>query len=359
MTDTTLQQRDLFAPEARPTNITRRAPAGILTAEQVLMLRNALQGRAINVCFGGGVDSTAMLVALWAAGIRPELVTFADTGAEKPETIAHVERMSAVLEAWGFPRVDVVRKTTAPTTAYNDLEGNCLDNETLPSLAFGMKSCSIKWKQGPQDQFLKGVKSGPNKRAAHPLWIATQARGERILKLIGYDAGKADLRRSKNLKATDGEFDYLYPLQLLGWTRAECVKAIVAALGPELVPVKSACFFCPASKQWELYWLAGHHPELFERALKIERTALTGRHSRFDEVEFGDTWENLVQNADRFPSSNTTVGLGRSFAWNQWARVHGVVDGEGRVIRDRLEYFREQAALQQGDDNALDRRACA
>ncbi|MBB3965818.1 hypothetical protein [Rhizobium metallidurans] len=65
----------------------------------------------------------------------------------------------------------------------------------------------------------------------------------------------------------------------------------------------------------------------------LERNALTGRHSRFDEIEFGASWEELVRNADRFPSSNKTVGLGRSFAWNQWAQVNGVVDDDFRVRR--------------------------
>ena len=49
-----------------------------------------------------------------------------------------------------------------PSTSYADLYGNCLANKTLPSLAFRMKSCSIKWKHVPHDQFLKGAKSGPN-----------------------------------------------------------------------------------------------------------------------------------------------------------------------------------------------------
>lgn len=83
-----------------------------------------------------------------------------------------------------------------------------------------------------------------------------------------------------------------------------------------MVPIKSACFFCPASKMWELYWLAGHHPDLLERALVLERNALTGKHSRFDTIEFGTSWEDMVRNADRFPSTNTTVGLGRSFSWS-------------------------------------------
>ena len=98
-----------------------------------------------------------------------------------------------------------------------------------------------------------------------------------------------------------------------------------------MVPIKSACFFCPASKNWELYWLAGLHPDLLDRALVLERNALTGRHSRFSEVEFGASWDDLVRTADRFPSTSTTVGLGRSFAWNQWARVNDVVDAAFRV----------------------------
>jgi hypothetical protein len=325
---------------------------------QIAKLRKALAGRKFVVCFGGGVDSTAMLVALHDAGLVPAIVSFADTGGEKPETYAHVKAMSTLIESWGFPPVSVVRHKTLESTSYSDLAGNCLDNETLPSLAFGMKSCSIKWKQAPQDNFLKGVKSGPNACAPHSLWVETQAAGERIVKLIGYDAGKADLRRSKNLKGSDADFDYIYPLQLLGWTRAECVKAIVESLGPEWVPVKSACYFCPASQKWELYWLAGNHPELFENALAIERNALTGRHSRFDAIEFGDSWENLVKNADRFPSSNTTVGLGRKFAWNQWAVVNDVVDGSFKVRLDRLEEFKAKAEALKGQDNALDGRSC-
>src|SRR6202008_4947970 len=115
-----------------------------------------------------------------------------------------------------------------------------------------------------------------------------------------------------------------------------------------------------ASKPWELYWLAAFHPDLMDRALALERRALTGRHSRFDEVEFGASWESLVAGADRFPSSSTTVGLGRSFAWNQWARINGVVDEHYRVHRGReyADRFATMAARQGDDGNAMDARSC-
>ena len=333
--------------------------ASLLTAPERETLRQALGGRLLVACFGGGVDSTAMLVALRAAGLTVNLSTFADTGGEKPETLVHVDAMSRVLESWGWSPVTVVRKIPLPSTGYTSLETNCLSNETMPSIAFGMKSCSIKWKQGPQDGLLKGVRSGPNAHPPHPLWLEAKAKGERILKLIGYDCGRADLRRSGSLSAGGGEFDYAYPLQLLGWERKDCIRAIAATLGPSFVPVKSSCFFCSASKVWELYWLAAVHPDLMERALVMERRALTGRHSRFNEVEFGDSWEALVKNADRFPSSKTTVGLGRSFAWNQWAHANGVVDENFRVrtgSEDR-ERFLAMADKLRDAGNALDARA--
>jgi hypothetical protein len=332
-----------------------------LTEHQIQILRAVLAGRLIAVSFGAGVDSTAMLVALRQAGIRPDLITFADTGGEKPETIAHVGRMNEILETWGWPLITVCKKVTMASTGYADLYGNCMANETLPSLAFGMKSCSIKWKQDPQDYFIKGAKRGPNRCLPHPVWLESQRTSTRIVKLIGYDCGKADMRRSKDLASADRDFDFFYPLQAIGWSRPDCVGSIVDHLGLDMLPIKSACFFCPASKQWELFWLAARHPDLLERALVLERRALTGRHSRFDEVEFGASWDDLVRNADSFPSSSTTVGLGRSFAWNQWARLNGVVDEHFNVLRDEVSQRRFELAADQGRgdgiDNAEDQRS--
>ena len=51
----------------------------------------------IIVCYGAGVDSTAMIVKLHQAGIRPDAITFADTGGEKPETYEMVKVMNTWL----------------------------------------------------------------------------------------------------------------------------------------------------------------------------------------------------------------------------------------------------------------------
>ena len=40
----------------------------------------------IIVSYGGGTNSTAMLIAMVLKGIKPDLILFADTGGELPET---------------------------------------------------------------------------------------------------------------------------------------------------------------------------------------------------------------------------------------------------------------------------------
>lgn len=115
----------------------------LITAHQRQLLHDALSGRLLAACFGAGVDSTAMLVALKLAELRPDIITFADLRAEKQPTLDHLDRMNQVLSEWGWSNIVVCRKETLPGTGYADLYGNCMANETLPSLAFGLKSCSL------------------------------------------------------------------------------------------------------------------------------------------------------------------------------------------------------------------------
>lgn len=315
------------------------------------------------VCYGGGVDSTAMLIEMKNQGIVPDVITFADVGAEKPETYETVKRMNEWCVSVGFPAITICTLRTKDSTPYDTIEGNQTANETLPSLAFGPKGCSVKWKHKPQDYAIKGCGGQVNAQPAHPVWIDCQERGIKPCKLIGYDAGTADMRRSKNLKAEDADFLYAYPLQMLGWNRADCIAAIVAEGLP--VPLKSACFFCPASQKWELWELAGNHPDLMERALRMEHLAMMGKHSRWGAhcaerpkageapETYGKDWEEFVAKpADQWPTTSITVGLGRSFAWNHWARINGVCDNDGQVIRDPERYLAKAAELKGDGGNA-------
>lgn len=244
-------------------------------------------GQPFIVAYGMGVDSTAVLVGLHQRGIRPDLIMFADTGGEKPETYAYLPVINAWLESVGFPTVTVVRY--APVRApYTTLEGKCEANETLPSLAFGGKSCSLVFKREPQDKFCKTW------APAVEAWAA----GRKVTKAIGYDNGPADGRRSKI--TDDAKYAYWYPLRQWQWDREECKRQIEAAGLP--LPMKSACWFCPASKKPEVDWLAAEHPELFARAIAMEDLARSGKHGL-----------------------GSTKGLGRNWSWRAYGESRGLV----------------------------------
>lgn len=222
------------------------------------------------VSFGGGTNSAAMLIEMTRRGVKPDLIMFADTGGELPETYQFVRDFSQWLVDRGMPEVVTVndgRKT---------LETEVREAGTLPSLVFGFRSCSDKYKVRPQERYLKQW------QPALDAW----AIGGKVVKLIGYDAGEK--HRVKDFD--DKRFMVTYPLVEWGWRRAQCV-AVVEAAG--FRPAKSACFFCPASKRGEVLRLAKTHPELFARAVEMERGATKattvkglGRNWR---------WEDLVK----------------------------------------------------------------
>lgn len=196
------------------------------------------------VSYGMGVNSTALLIELQRRGIRPDLILFADTGSEKAGTYAYRPVINAWLARVGFPALQAVRyepKDFKNYPPYHSLEENLLTNGTLPSLAFGFKSCSLKWKVAPQDAFVRGW------RPARECW----ALGGRVRKAIGYDAGPADIRRRNHAgNLEDPDFEYCYPL--IDWRLdREACKAIIVQEGLP-VPTKSACYFCPATKPEEL-----------------------------------------------------------------------------------------------------------
>ena len=270
---------------------------------------------ALIVNFGGGVDSTAILVGLvrrFRAGdatARPALVIFADTGSELPATYDNVERVSAWLTIEGFPPVTVINRNNSgikTRVKYTTIEGNMLANETLPGEAFGRGNCSCKWKHEPMDAFLFG-----GKRPARAGWLLDHGFTGKPIKLVGYDATEvASGKRAKNAAKTEdasGRYGFRYPLVEWNWSREDCEREIAAE--GLVVPVKSACFFCPNQRPCELRAMAASDPALFLRALVIEEVARRGKNG----LGIEGLWRR-TRKAD-----------GRSGSWVTWAKAEGIL----------------------------------
>lgn len=242
------------------------------------MKKRCAGGDKINiVSYGGGANSTALLVGLWQHRIPVDLILFADTGAEHPHTYAYLEIMDKWLKDHGMPPITRVYKFTREGERLT-LEDECLRSGTLPSIAYGFKRCSLKHKIGPQEKYCNH----------HPDCRRVWDAGKKVIKFVGYDAGETARSEKVLLRdLADPKYSKWYPLMEWGWHREDCIRVIEAAGLPQ--PGKSSCFFCPSMKEQEILALREQHPDLFRRAIALEDNAL--------------------------PGLKTVKGLGRNYSW--------------------------------------------
>lgn len=211
--------------------------------------------------WGLGVNSTAMIIGMVEHNEPPDFVISADTKAEKPESYEFRLEFEEWMRNHNIAYVEVSKKGET-------LEDDCLRRKALPSVAYGWKTCSDRYKRRPIQSWIKAMYgSCANVRMA-----------------IGIDAGE-----QHRVKADTNYAETLFPLIEWGWSREECVAAIKAK--GLSVPIKSACFFCPNSRKSEVLWLALNHPELYGRAVAMEHnaelTTIKGLGRRY-------SWEQLV-----------------------------------------------------------------
>ena len=179
------------------------------------------------VAYGGGTNSTAMIIECIRLGIEIDLILFADTGGERPHTYAYIDGFDAWLKKQGHEGIIIVKRVTFEGVI-ESLEELCLKKKMLPSLAYGYKTCSDKFKARPQNKFMN------NWPPAKAEWKA----GKQIVKMIGFDADESH-RAKKDY--SDKKYKYWYPLIEWDWGRDECVDAIRKA--GLCSPGKSSCFF--------------------------------------------------------------------------------------------------------------------
>lgn len=205
--------------------------------------------------FGGGANSTALLLFCKDRWLRPDWVVFSDTGSERPETYQNVEIVKNWCKRNGFP-FDVT-KWLRKDGSFESVHDNCLRTGYLPSKAYGYSGCTFKWKIQPLQKW----------RKLHGFTPSCVA--------IGYDCGeKRRLEKARKRQCEDTETDHdeviWYPLAAWGIDRIKCQERIIEQ---GWVPSKSACFCCPSAKPKEWENLAIDYPNLFEICKNIQENA--------------------------------------------------------------------------------------
>jgi len=184
------------------------------------------------ISYGAGVNSTAMTLLLLSKGLKYPIV-FADTGGEWPETYGFLATFKEFLVDNFDVHIEVVRKLP---TLYEYLYSLRL----TPSLK--NRWCTDRWKIRP-----------------------IQERYPNCISIIGWS--KEEEWRIRRAKWARRKF--WAPLYEEGITRERCIKIIKWFGLP--VPIKSACWFCAfqSKRRWQI--LKQRHPELFKKALELEK----------------------------------------------------------------------------------------
>lgn len=166
------------------------------------------------VSFGGGTNSTAMIIGMHLHRMPIDLITFADTGGEQPHTYEYIAIFNEWLRKYGYPEITTVFYTDKDGNRLT-LEDECFRSNSLPSIAYGYKKCSLKHKIGTQEKFCN------NNDACKAEWAA----GRKVHKFIGYDAGETRrIQHAAPIDEADKKYTKHYPLYEWGWDRAECAR---------------------------------------------------------------------------------------------------------------------------------------
>jgi hypothetical protein len=176
--------------------------------------------------FGGGVQSTALLLLLVDRGIDFEAV-YADHHTDWPHVAEHVARMQQV----------------HPITVLDtgDLYAECLRYEIMPSR--WQRWCTCQFKVEPMRAYYQ-----------RPCVV-----------YLGISADEAHRAKASG----DPDIEHVYPLVDEGIDRQGCIEIIKAHGLP--VPGKSTCYLCPFQSGRDFVRLRQYHPELFERVKVMEQ----------------------------------------------------------------------------------------
>lgn len=211
------------------------------------------------ISYGGGVQSTAMIVLAIQGQINADVGLFANVGddSEHPATLTYVrDEMIPWAAERGFPVHELARVKRDGTT--ETLMGRLTKpgSRSLPipvrmdNGAPGTRSCTADFKIAVIGKWLKANGATAETPAIVNIGISTD-----------------EIQRVGNKKVMPYE-QPAYPLIDLGYSRGDCRRIIADAGLP--VPGKSACFFCPFHRPQTWREMARDEPDLFERSAQLE-----------------------------------------------------------------------------------------
>lgn len=197
------------------------------------------------VNYGAGVNSTAILSLLCQNEIgysEQMFITFADTGAEQPETYEYLEYIRKKVQSYNLEITTVQSKE-------GSLYDYCLNKKILPMR--NLRWCTDRWKRKPLTDFRNDI----------------MGESDDFRVVIGIDKGEEHRAfRWRN------DIHSSFPLIEKGFDREDCIQSIKDMNWR--IPKKSGCWFCPYAKMKDFKELKISNPQLFNKLCELEKLTL-------------------------------------------------------------------------------------
>lgn len=207
--------------------------------------------------YGGGVQSTAVLVLTAQGKLNYDHFLFANVGedSENPDTLEYFNDVALPYAARNGMFLIEIRKYRFKEieTVYGRAVG---DNRSIPiparmsNGAPGRRSCTADFKIRVIAKWLK--QNGATKE--NPA-------------ITGLGISVDEFQRARSDSGIDHQV-LEYPLIDLRLTRQDCMNIIASAGLP--IPPRSACYFCPFHSRDEWIRLKNQRPDLFAKAVELE-----------------------------------------------------------------------------------------
>lgn len=208
--------------------------------------------------FGGGVQSVAVLVLAARKRVQYDYFLFSNVGkdSENPGTLEYFQKYAIPYAEEKGIRLIELHKTirSFPVTLYEHIMGENRSVKIpvyLSSGAPGSRNCTTDWKIEVISKWLKQNGATRENPAITGLGISTD-----------------EIHRAR----TDSGIPWQtleYPLIDLRMSRKDCIKLIQDEGLP--VPPKSSCWFCPYKRTTEWQSMKRENPELFNKAIELEK----------------------------------------------------------------------------------------
>ena len=255
------------------------------------------------ISYGGGVQSSAMIVLAIQGKIDAQRAVFANVGddSEHPASLDYVRN---VMRPWatsqGFPvhEVNRIKRDGSVETLWGQLMKEGSRSIPIPMRmsgtgAPGNRSCT-----------------GDFKIAVISKWLKANGATKDDPAIVNIGISVDEIERAG--RGRDGLYERrAYPLLDLGLNRSDCMNVISDA--GLRVPPKSSCFFCPFHRPATWAEMRRDEPELFSKSVLLEKT-MNERRAMLNKdpmwmTRFGKPLDDAIAMAqDMLPGLDDDIG---------------------------------------------------